>query len=92
MIEIKKGNKKFYVGDSEANPDAEITFVNVDENKIRIDHTNVSEKLKGQGVGNKLVKRVVDFAREENKKIIPLCPFAKAEFEKNKEYEDVLYK
>ena len=64
----------------------------MDENKIRIDHTNVSEKLKGQGVGNKLVKRVVDFAREENKKIIPLCPFAKAEFEKNKEYEDVLYK
>lgn len=47
------------------------------EDKIIIDHTYVSEVLKGQGVGQQLVKKVMEYARQENKKIIALCPFAK---------------
>jgi len=39
-----------------------------------------------------LLETVVDFAREENKKIIPVCSFAKAEMNKNEDYKDVLHK
>ena len=41
-------------------------------------------------MGQQLVKKIVDYARQENKKIIPLCPFAKKVMTKDKEYEDVL--
>jgi predicted GNAT family acetyltransferase len=34
----------------------------------------------------------VEKARKEGKKIIPLCPFAKKEFEEKSEYADVLRK
>ena len=41
MAEVKHGNNKFYVGDSEAQPDAEMTYVPTGEDKIIIDHTGV---------------------------------------------------
>jgi len=60
-------------------------------NKIIIDHTEVDSSLKGQGVGKKLVDKMVEIAREEGVKIIPICPFAKATMEKYRsDYEDVL--
>lgn len=60
------------------------------EDRIIIEHTEVSEKLKGQGVGKLLVNHAVEFARKNNLKIVPLCPFAKAVLMKSKEFEDVL--
>lgn len=39
MLEVKKGNKSFYVGDSEEEPLAEMTFVHTGDNLIIIDHT-----------------------------------------------------
>lgn len=56
-----------------------------------ITHTGVDESLKGQGVGKELVKRVVDKARADGLKILPLCPYAKSQFEKTPAYADVWY-
>ena len=92
MIEIKKGTKKFYMGDSEENPLAEITYVTSSENVITVDHTYVSEELGGQGIGKLLLKELIDWARKENIKIIPLCTYVKAQMEKNEEYHDMIYK
>ena len=91
MITINKGVKSFYVGDSEANPLAEMVFTYEGKDIIIIDHTFVSDELKGQSVGRQLLQKLVDWARKENKKIIPLCPFAKAEMMKNKDYADTLH-
>lgn len=71
---------------------AEMTYTYAGPNKIIIDHTEVSEKLKGQGVGYKLVEASVEFMRTNNLKAIPLCPFANAVFKKKAEaYADVLF-
>lgn len=91
MFEIKKGANKFYIGDFEENPVAEMTYVVSGEDNIIIDHTFVSDELGGQGVGKLLLKEVVDWSREENQKIIPLCPYAKAQMEKNEEYHDMIH-
>lgn len=91
-MDIKHGEHKFYIGEDEANPRAEITYVEAGENKIIIDHTYVSDELRGQKVGNQLLETVVTFARNKDKKVIPLCPFAKAQFDRNPAYEDVLDK
>lgn len=48
--------RKFYVGNDENNPKAVITFKEVDNNEIDIDHTGVSDELGGQGLGkNQLI-------------------------------------
>ncbi|MHC1717285.1 MAG: GNAT family N-acetyltransferase [Acidaminococcaceae bacterium] len=91
MLTIKQSDKSFYIGDSEKEPLAEMTFVCAGDNIIIIDHTSVSDELRGQNIGKQLLQRLVEFAREENKKVVPLCPFAKKEMIKNKEeYEEIL--
>lgn len=67
-----------------------MTYSKAGADKIIIDHTEVDPSLKGEGVGRKLVFASVQYARENDLKIIPLCPFAKSEFEKNEDYADVL--
>ena len=71
---------------------AEMTYSSAGPDKIIIDHTEVDEDIKGQGVGYKLVDGAVNYARANNKKIMPLCPFARAVFRKKSEaYKDVLF-
>ncbi|MEW9502863.1 GNAT family N-acetyltransferase [Jeotgalibacillus marinus] len=91
MENIIKGKNKFYI-EKEDQMVAEITFVSTGAERLIIDHTFVSEQLRGEGIAEKLVERVVTLAREENKKIIPLCPFAKSQFDKKNQYYDVLAK
>lgn len=57
-----------------------------------IDHTQVEKEYGGLGIASKLVAEIVDKARKKNKKIVPLCPFAKKEFIENTSYHDVFSK
>jgi len=53
-------------------------------------HTEVSEKLKGQGIGSRLLTEMVDYARKNNLKVVPLCPFVHAQFKRHAEdYADI---
>ena len=62
----KKG--KFFV-ELDGKQEAEMTYTYAGSDKIIIDHTEVSEKLKGQGVGYKLVEAAVDFMRDKGLKV-----------------------
>jgi len=50
----------------------------------------VSEALRGKSAGKQLVAAAVEYARANQLKIIPLCPFAKAVFDKTPTFQDVL--
>jgi predicted GNAT family acetyltransferase len=69
---------------------AEMAFSRAGDSILIIDHTEVSDVLRGKNVGKQLVAAAVDYARKNNIKILPLCPFAKSVFERVKEYGDVL--
>ena len=70
---------------------AEMVYSMPSPDKMIIEHTEVSEELKGKNVGNQLVHTAVEYARTKNIKIIPLCPFAKSVFDRKKEeFKDVL--
>jgi uncharacterized protein len=69
---------------------AEMAYVWAGSEKFIIDHTDVSDTLRGQGVGRHLLDAVVQFARERQLKIMPLCPFAKSVFDKDPSIRDVL--
>lgn len=68
---------------------AELTYTAQENNIITLDHTEVDKSLKGEGVGSKLVEKSVVYARKNNLKIDPLCPFAEAQFKRHDSYSDV---
>jgi uncharacterized protein len=70
--------------------EAEMTFSKAGASLIIIDHTEVPDTFRGQGVGAALVLRGVEDARADGKKILPLCPFAAAQFRKHADWADVL--
>lgn len=92
-MEIKQSeteNKgKFYIEEN-GEELAEMTYSKAGDSMIIIDHTEVSEKLKGKSAGKQMVIKAVEYARVKNIKILPLCPFAKSVFDKTLEIRDVL--
>ena len=86
----KEGKGAFFVGNV-GEPLAEMTYTLPGPGKMIIQHTEVSDELRGQRVGYDLVEAAVNYARDHQLKIIPLCPFANAVFKKRKELADVLY-
>ncbi len=70
--------------------EAEMTYSRAGDTIIIIDHTAVPDALRGRGVGQALVQRGVEDARAKGLKIVPLCPFAKAQINKHPEWQDVL--
>lgn len=67
-----------------------MTYTSAGDDKFIIDHTEVGEEFGGKGLAKKLVFEGARYARENGKKVIPLCTYAKATFDKNKEIQDVL--
>ena len=92
LIQNKKvGKKGMFFVEQEGNILAEMVYSMPSENKMIIEHTEVSDELKGQHVGNQLVQTAVEYARAHDIKIVPLCTFASAVFKRKPEYADVLY-
>lgn len=89
-MEIKQCKNKFYIGENPESCIAEITFVPKDEDRIIVDHTYVSDSLRGQGIGGELVKKVIEYAEKEDKKIIPACTYAAKLMTENEEYKKYL--
>ncbi len=89
--EEQHGNKgSFYVEEKE-NRLAEMTYSMTGNELMIIDHTEVSDELRGKNVGYQLVHTAVEYARTNHIKIFPLCPFAKSVFDKkHDEFGDVL--
>lgn len=91
LIQHKKvGTKGLFFVQQDGNILAEMTYTMPSAEKMIIDHTEVSDELRGQNAGYQLVHTAVEYARTHHLKIIPLCPFANAVFKKKPEYADVL--
>ncbi|MDR2916424.1 MAG: N-acetyltransferase [Tannerella sp.] len=94
-MEIKKrdnGKKGAFIAVENDMEIGEMTYVWANDYRIIIDHTEVDSLYEGRGVGKELFMYAVEFARENNVSIIPVCPFAKAMFRRFPETNDVLIK
>lgn len=93
-MEIKAGNNEFYIEES-GEVIARVEFEPSDQNgkeTLEILHTNVYEGNNGRGLGKLLLNKVVEYAREGDKLILPTCTYAKKVLESSDEYRDVLQK
>lgn len=83
----KKGRFTIFEDDTEA---GELTFTWAGNDKFIIDHTLTKEEFGGRGFAKRLVHNAVEYAREKEVKIIPLCPYAKSVIERDSSLQDIL--
>lgn len=88
----RTGNGGIFYVEYENEIAAEMVYHSVSDNKMIIEHTEVSEALRGKNIGLELVHAGVEYARHHGMKIIALCPFAKKILDKKAEWQDVVEK
>ena len=86
-MEIKKGNNCYYIGEDEYNYKGILTYEEKGD-VIDAQHTIVKPEFGGQGLAGQLVKRLVEDARSENKKIKGTCSYVHKKLESS-DFDDV---
>ena len=79
----------FYMED-ESGIVSQLTYAKKENGVMLVDHTETRKSLEGKGLASLVLKHVINYARENNFKIDPLCPFVEVQFEMHPEYNDVL--
>ena len=91
VVEHKKtGNKGMFYVEYENEIAAEMVYSMRSDTEMIIEHTEVSDALRGKNIGYELVHAGVEYARHHGLKIIPVCPFARSVFNKKPDFSDVL--
>jgi predicted GNAT family acetyltransferase len=83
------GSKGLYTATLDGHT-AEMTYSRASEKLIILDHTGVPDQLRGKGVGQALAAHAIDEARKGGWKIMPLCPFFKAQVLRHPEWHNVI--
>ena len=60
------------------------------EGRISADHTGAPESLRGTGAAAALVRHMVEDARANGFRILPLCPYVRAQYKRNPDWADVM--
>ncbi|HYG15051.1 MAG TPA: GNAT family N-acetyltransferase [Bacteroidia bacterium] len=91
IVQHRNGNPKgaFFIEEG-VEQLAEMSYSIAGPDIMIIDHTEVEDKLRGKGAGIKMLLSLTEYARKNNYKIVPLCPFAKSVFDKREDLRDIL--
>ena len=86
----KESKGSYSYQETPTHPIALLTYSRAGETMIILDHTEVPDVYRGRNIGVALVERAVADARRTGVTIVPLCPFAAAQFRRHPEWHDVL--
>lgn len=67
-----------------------IEYIPTDIKTITITHTGVSKEYEGMGIAASLNKKILEYASEENLKVVPLCSYSKMYIDRHPEYTHLL--
>ncbi len=70
--------------------EGELTITTISNVLIIADSTYVPDTLRGTGAASALVEALIADARTKGYRIIPLCPFVRAQSLKHPEWSDVI--
>ncbi|WP_026461861.1 GNAT family N-acetyltransferase [Adhaeribacter aquaticus] len=70
--------------------EAELTYSYPEADVLDLDYTFVPEAARNKGWADKLVKAGLEFARENNLKVIPSCPVVEAYVKRHPAYQDLI--
>lgn len=68
---------------------SELTYYFRDNDIMVVNHTETRQDLQGNGLASRVLDHVVNYVRENNIKIDPVCPFVAAKFDETESYQDV---
>lgn len=89
VLKGRKGEIQLFLDDQKAGK----MDISVIGKKLTVYHTEVNPEHEGKGFAKILLEKLVSYARENNLKIVPLCPFVHAQFKRHPElYNDVWMK
>lgn len=54
------------------------------------DHTEVSDRFEGKGVGGALLEAALDVTRAAGDQVVPVCPFVRSYIERHPDYQDLV--
>jgi len=84
----EKGHGAFFIMDGDEQLGEMV--ISILSGKLTVYHTEVLAKVEGKGFAKKLLVAMVDYARKNGLKVIPLCPYVHAQFKRHpKEYADL---
>ena len=59
--------------------------------EIAFTHAGVPKPMEGRGIASSLTKAGLDYARNEDLAVVPLCPFVVAYLRRHQEYLDIVH-
>ncbi len=86
---VQHGDGRFYV-EQDGRTLAELVYEMDDAGNAVLEHTHVDDALRGQGVARQLVEAAVAWARDSGKRVVPVCSYARAIFQRDHSLSDVL--
>ena len=86
-VKHDKQQKRFYIDIKGDNAHLDYSL---QDDKIDLYHTFTPPQLRGRGLAGKLVEFAFNYAKENNLKIIPSCPFIPYFLEKNPQYNELV--
>lgn len=69
--------------------EGEITFTHRGPGIISANHTGVPEAMSGQGVAKALLAHMLDDARANGFRIIPICPYVRGQYARHPEWAEL---
>lgn len=80
-------NERFviYIFDKEA-----FVEYNTTEDVLNLYHTYTEPELRGKGLAAQVVRAAIEFAKENNLKVVPTCSYVQAFIKRNDEYKELV--
>ena len=69
-----------------------IEYIVNNEDIMFLTHTEVPKALEGKGVGKSIVEKTLNYIKENNYTLAPLCPFVAAYLKRHPEWKSLLAK
>ncbi len=91
-MDFKVDGNWIYKKDDDDNVIAEVTFPNVEDGVVKINHTYVSNELRGQGIAAELMEACYNQIKDQDKKAVLTCPYAVKWFDDNPNKNDIVKK
>jgi len=83
-------NRRFVARADGVDGEGELVLTVLSDTLVRADHTFVPDTMRGMGVALAMVQALIADARAKAYRIVPQCPYVRAQAQKHPEWADVI--
>lgn len=69
-----------------------IEYILTNDNVMFLTHTEVPKELGGKGIGSAIVEKALNYIKDKNYTLAPLCPFVAKYIVKHPDWQSILAK